>query len=688
MKPINLKLKNFKQHKSLDVDFAEGMTLITGDIGSGKSTILEAISVGLWGSSAVKSKAVELVNDNATNYEIELLLDTGHLIKRDIKNASVELNGEIVVNSHTAVNKYIEELLGVDRKTFLLINVARQKKTAELLDMEGTELNKFLEGITGVDKLDNIITKASNIGRNCKSKAEGFFESLLEASIKEALEFDKNHYIDTIRFAENILEDLKKDAAEIIFDVRKLEKILTEEEALHKAYAAFVESNQKLLAEIAIAKAELEKLSYTDTPDLQAEIKELEAIKQWNIQTIRESERLASQLVKIKGMISSTEDSLNVLMSDRSTDVTPNPEKVNFFKTELALTKAKIAEVTEALDSSICKSCNRPFDSDPEHKQKLENELSELQDKLDRIKIDGKTAASQLDLETKQHEQYIAWSKNVNRLEEALVRYKDEFMTVEVELKNLGSTKEFDQEILDRKHDELNSANLDNNSYNSWKTRLDKASKQFDSLNVMDEPIGDLDSIRASIKKLNTTLSATRDEIQTNELTLYDLKDKLKDTESKLTAHTENESKYVELINKADVYNSLAKVIKDNRTDYITSAWDQILITASEFINTVSSGKISEVVLTEDGLSYRQGDYVRSASLLSGGQSDLVGLGIRIGILQIAPNNFDCVLLDEVSSALDEDASVTLLSIVRNYCNNSIIVSHRAFDCADSQIRL
>ncbi len=688
MKPINLKLKNFKQHKSLDIDFAEGMTLITGDFGSGKSTILEAICVGLWGSSAVKSKAAELANDNATNYEIELLLDTGHLIKRDIKNASVELNGEIVVNSHTAVNKYIEELIGVDRKTFLLINVARQKKTAELLDMEGTELNKFLEGITGVDKLDSIISKAANIGRNNKAKAEGVFESLLTPETLQELNSEKTGLEGQIALAANVLEGYDEELKKIKTTIVSEESILATEDAKWKAYQSFTEANQKLLSEIEISKTELKKLSYVDTSELSNEIDILDKIRVDNLQIVRDSERLASTVEAKKALLIDAEKSLKVLSESEVKDVTPNPEHVTFFKTELALTKVKIAEVTEALESSVCKSCNRPLDNDFEHKEKLIVELSELNDKLDRIKIDGKSAATQLELETKQHNQYAEWQSKINRLEEAVVRYKGEYLDAESELKNLGVVKPFDRGVYEAKINELNTHLQNNKSWESWTSRLNTATKKYESLSIVEKPLSDLDDIRAAIKGLNMIYSNLKDEMQSNVSILYQHQTQLGSIDLELTTHSSNEAKYKELIDKAEVYNSLAKVIKDNRTEYITSAWGQILITASEFISTVSGNKITEVLLTEDGLSYRQDDFVRSASLLSGGQSDLVGLGIRMGILQIVPNNFDCVLLDEVSSALDEDASVTLLSIIRNYSNNSIIVSHRAFDCADQQIKL
>ena len=45
MKIDNIKLTNFRNHTDLKIIFDDEMTLITGNNGSGKSTILEAIHI-------------------------------------------------------------------------------------------------------------------------------------------------------------------------------------------------------------------------------------------------------------------------------------------------------------------------------------------------------------------------------------------------------------------------------------------------------------------------------------------------------------------------------------------------------------------------------------------------------------------------------------------------------------------
>ncbi|NJK60293.1 MAG: AAA family ATPase [Oscillatoriales cyanobacterium SM2_1_8] len=50
MQLLSLRLENFRQHKNSEFHFPKGLVGILGPNGTGKSTLLEAIAWGLYGS--------------------------------------------------------------------------------------------------------------------------------------------------------------------------------------------------------------------------------------------------------------------------------------------------------------------------------------------------------------------------------------------------------------------------------------------------------------------------------------------------------------------------------------------------------------------------------------------------------------------------------------------------------------
>ena len=59
-----LKLNNFKSYKNQTINFDEGISVIVGENGAGKSTILEAISFALFKQHTAK-KIDDLVRNNS-----------------------------------------------------------------------------------------------------------------------------------------------------------------------------------------------------------------------------------------------------------------------------------------------------------------------------------------------------------------------------------------------------------------------------------------------------------------------------------------------------------------------------------------------------------------------------------------------------------------------------------------------
>ena len=99
----NLKLKNFKSHVNSSINFDNGVTLVIGENGAGKSSIFEAITFALFRKTTVKNLN-DLINTNRsasdkTEMEVQLSFTANSVdykVIRSIRNKSKKANAELI----------------------------------------------------------------------------------------------------------------------------------------------------------------------------------------------------------------------------------------------------------------------------------------------------------------------------------------------------------------------------------------------------------------------------------------------------------------------------------------------------------------------------------------------------------------------------------------------------------------
>jgi len=222
------------------------MNFIQGENGTGKSSVLEIIQKGFTG----KSKRKEFVNKDSDEAIIEIELDSGINIKRNIKKdgkerLTVEQNGEKV----NAPATFLKKLLGNSEYNFSPTDFIQEdpKKRKEMLlkvldvdfkpedvDKEFGEKVKYeininrhpLEFLKDIEKYFYDLRKDANTEvRNTKTELEGLQQSLPENydkdkwenfSIKELyekIESAKTHN-EKVAEAKRFIENVDKDIAD------------------------------------------------------------------------------------------------------------------------------------------------------------------------------------------------------------------------------------------------------------------------------------------------------------------------------------------------------------------------------------------------------------------------------------------------------------------------------------------
>src|SRR3989344_5954937 len=122
MRLRKLCLRNIRSYESLELDFPDGSVLLSGDVGSGKTTILLAIEYALFGLQPGQ-KGSALLRNTSDYGEVSLELEVGGkevLIERKIKrgsksvtndSATITIDGKRFENSITEVKVKILHLL-------------------------------------------------------------------------------------------------------------------------------------------------------------------------------------------------------------------------------------------------------------------------------------------------------------------------------------------------------------------------------------------------------------------------------------------------------------------------------------------------------------------------------------------------------------------------------------------------
>ncbi|MEP6507306.1 MAG: SMC family ATPase [Gemmatimonadales bacterium] len=159
MKLLALRLSNFRQHVSTEIEFESGITGIIGPNGAGKTTILEAIAFALyaWGRST-REQMLSLTATPRQQLRVELEFELGrhkYKVVRGRATAQLFLDGDAapIADSPASVTERLQRLLGMSRDEFFRTYFTGQKELALMAAMVASERARFLSKVLGYEKL-------------------------------------------------------------------------------------------------------------------------------------------------------------------------------------------------------------------------------------------------------------------------------------------------------------------------------------------------------------------------------------------------------------------------------------------------------------------------------------------------------------------------------------------------------
>ena len=255
MRPLKLKITGFGPYVDTQVvDFEKlgknGLYLITGDTGAGKTTIFDAITFALYGEPSGDTRKTSMLRSNYADYntptEVELDFAHGgkiyHIIRNPeyshykkrgegltIKAANVELtlpDGTIVAKNNE-VKKKVEEILGINQNQFSQIVMIAQGDFLKLLKAKTSERIEIFRKIFKTKTFELFQNEVGEEYKKINTEIKRYQDSISQC-VSGIIAEEDNEYFDVVAAYKNNgfnIEDVLNTLNDLIKDnTLKLQK--------------------------------------------------------------------------------------------------------------------------------------------------------------------------------------------------------------------------------------------------------------------------------------------------------------------------------------------------------------------------------------------------------------------------------------------------------------------------------
>jgi exonuclease SbcC len=677
-----IELVNFISHSRTLLAFNRGVTIFVGHNGSGKSSIIDAITFALYGQHtrktnknlvrrgsevswlnlrfSVGSKEYNAYRRLGSNGQSQLakfdqVLDSGNIVEKNVVSGERKQFGD-------SMSGEIAKTLGIDYKKLRVAAVVQQGELSSIIDSKPKEFKELLNSLIGIDRLDTAYQTMYEVVDRFRERLRdknGGFDDKQIASIKSAIQSRNTDLQD----AENQLKKLEAQRdmlKEQIFhtenEIQRMEPLILQSRELHSTEDALV----KYVTSKRISMAqEVERLE-----GLVSETRE-------SRKAISVKEEVEINLQMIKSEIEDMEN--RIVLNERENG-----------RLNGVLDCAKRIEIR---DDGTCPLCGSPvqveiqniFDLniiETEIRRKIEERKKLLTEKVG-LKTEEKIMEEK-EKKIESAEMFLAstcveGSKSILDLESELERGKSDLLRIPEILTKINDPRElviddFSKSLVDNIINlRSQTKGLKMQDYTNSKLKKTKLSNELLDLNAK------LGGIEVIIRECKNTI----------------------DTSNKILLALEDA---VELLNNLEKIRS--KVFnRDGPVALRLRSWVLKVLSAkaSEYLSMFKIG-ISKIELTEKARDVQVTCYGTYGDIdmdsLSGGEKVAVALALRLAIAQmVSLNKLDFIILDEPTIHLDEERRKSLVNIISDFFKEGlgplsqiIIITHDAEIFEDSDV--
>jgi len=629
-----VRMKNWKSHLDTDLNFTKGVNCLVGVMGSGKTSVMQAISFGLFGNfPSLQTRKVSLSDmimnkpQKMTQAEVGIEFVVGddvYFVKRKIGekgtlDAEIRKNDTLLEVNSKRVTEEVEKALEMDYALFSKAVYSEQDGLDYFLRIPKGKRMEHIDNLLHVNKFsrarDNSITAMNRIKTVLDEKirvvsdmqTEGIYEKI-EIFSKEIQEFEKNKIEISSR-----LEDVKKKKYEIS---EKISKHKEKEEDIQETKIQITTLNGQLKEMKQSFELRSKSIERLNEEKLKKDFEELEKHLKENNDVLEEKRKVHHEMFARKKIVEESS------------------EKIYQLGNKCPLCESEITENNK----------NHLLQEKKEELEKLEQDIPKNIEEMEHLKKDVAEKENVLDDYKNKLTKLLEYKKDAEKHNLRVKEFQKRLEESQKKLNQLGELP--DIKDVQRQFEE----------FISQESSLTSQIKSFD------ERIEDKKPILEELKKRRERIEKYKSEIKLHELILKNLQvfsGVLKNTQDSLRQH------FLETVN------SIMDQIWEDLYPYKDFTSVRLIV---DSVKKEGTNKDYILQLKESaGWSSADG-------IASGGERSMAALALRIAFSLAFIPNLKWLILDEPTHNLDKHAIEKFSAILRealaDFADQIFIITH------------
>ncbi|SEO39020.1 exonuclease SbcC [Halogranum amylolyticum] len=614
-----IRLENFKPYADADLRLDDGVTVIHGLNGSGKSSLLDACFFALYGAKALDETLDDVVTNGEEDAEIELWFthDGGsYHVERRLRSsgertltAKCVLEGpDVTVDGSRDVRQFVTDLLRMDAEAFVNCAYVRQGEVNKLINATPRQRQDMIDDLLQLGKLEEYRERAGKARLGVEDILENKRGALgeLDAQIQEREDQNLHERLNELESElKSVADDLERyrenrdRARQSLDDAQETLDSYEEKRERLDALAEEIDALESKISETERERDSLrEQISETRERKDELESRVSEVLAKTTLETATET-AIETRLADLDERESDLSDELNEARmqaqaldnqstnlgdkaDDRQSRADAKRERADELDAEVERATEKLDDLRAKLDGmdDEIETLEERFD-EPEvdvdvgdastHLAELREERSSLRDDVEEVRTELRTVQNRVDEAERLLDegrcpecgQPVDGSPHVDTLDEDRTRVAE----LEAEVAELQEERESLATAIDRA-EELVDTESELESLRTNRSNVEQLAEQ--KAETLEEKRAEAETLREEAEELATQAENTRDVAEQKATEAEDARETVTELESQLETveeKRENVERLADLGEQIGDAESTAERLREKRTD-------------------------------------------------------------------------------------------------------------------------